>query len=79
MIGFAHHHQRTGAAHAGLGIDAGLPQGLGGVLQVHDLDAGDGSDTGLCGGSLDLFLGLGGLGGCLAGGQDLVQTGLLYL
>ena len=79
MVSFAHHYQRTGAAHAGFGIDALFPQGLRGILKIHYLYAGYGSGAGLCRGLDHLFFRGGGLGGCLARFKYLVQTGLFSL
>ena len=74
MVGLAHHHQGPGAAHAGLGIDPGLPQRLGRILQVHDLNAGDAGGAGLGGRGLHVLICIGrALGGGLAGLQALSE------
>ena len=74
----SHHNDGAGAAHAGLGIDASLPQNLNSVFQVHDFNAGDGRGAGLSGGSLNFFSCSGsGSSGSLTLSQDLGQTCLL--
>ena len=79
MVGIAHENDRAGAAHAGLGVDAGLPEDLDCVLQVHDFHAQNGGRAGLGRGSLNLFFGSSGLGSGLAGFQNLAEAGLLGL
>ena len=79
MVGIAHENDRAGAAHAGLGVDAGLPEDLDCVLQVHDFHAQNGCRAGLGRGSLNFFFGSSGLGSGLAGFQNLAEAGLLGL
>ena len=77
MVGFRDQDDWASATHAALGVYANLPQGLDGVLKIHDLDAGQlGGD--------DLFGRSDNLSGILCGGflgfaglDDLVQASLV--
>ena len=41
MVGLAHQDDGPGAAHAAFSIDAGFPEGLDGIIEIHDLNARD--------------------------------------
>ena len=56
MVRLAHHHKRSGAAHACLGIDASLPERLCGILKVHHFNARNGCRAGLRGRKFHFFL-----------------------